>query len=434
MGSALFDLRPGSDCQVSKIGGVMMNSKSPGVVAGLAWLLALAGAAQAGGLYLEEFATNSMGTAGAGSQAYASDAGTTIDNPAGMTRLEGHQIFAGFAPGVGTVQFDKTNSPVNDGGNGGDQGGFIPMLGSGYAHKLHDRVRLGIGVFSVAGAALDADNGWAGRNEVTDISLFTLGANPGVAIKLTDWPSIGGNWKIVYAKLDWKLRGPGGGKIEIEDADDVGYGGVASVLLEPMEGLRFGLVYESEVDIDLSGDINVPPGGGTTAEFDLELPLAQAVRFSAYWDATEKIALLFSLGWEDWSTLETTAVSVNGGANTVPLAFEDTWRIGGGLHYRLSPQWMLQTGYSYDSSALKNKNRTTALPIDEQHRVGFGAVHQYSESLKLGMNFEWVNLGKAKVRTPNVRGSYERNDLFFFGFTVNWRTDSWRETFGQGDS
>ena len=50
-----------------------MNSRLFGAVPGLALMLALAGAAQAGGLYLEEFATNSMGTAGAGSQAYAAD-------------------------------------------------------------------------------------------------------------------------------------------------------------------------------------------------------------------------------------------------------------------------------------------------------------------------------------------------------------------------
>jgi len=411
-----------------------MNRKSFGVVTSLTLVFAFGGAAQAGGLYLEEFATNSMGTAGAGSQAYAADAATTIENPAGMTRLEGHQIFAGFAPGGGNIKFDKTGSAVNDGGNGGTQGGFIPMLGAGYSHKLHDRIRLGIGVFSVSGAALDPEDSWAGRNEVTKISLFTLATNPGIAIKVTDWLSVAGNWKIVYAKLDWDLRGPGEGRISIDDADDVGYGGMASILLEPREGLRFGLLYESEVDLDLSGDIDVPPGGGTTATFDLELPLPQAVRFSAYWDATEKIALLFSLGWEDWSTLDTTGVSVNGGATTVPLAFDDTWRIGGGIHYHLTSEWMLQTGYSYDSSALKNKNRTVALPIDEQHRLGFGAVHQYSESLKVGLNFEWVNLGRGKVRTPNVRGSYERNDLFFVGITMNWRTDSWRETFGGGAS
>jgi hypothetical protein len=37
---------------------------------------------------------------------------------------------------------------------------------------------------------------------------------------------------------------------------------------------------------------------------DLDLPLAQTLRFSAYGEATEEIALLFSAGWEDWSTAD----------------------------------------------------------------------------------------------------------------------------------
>lgn len=103
---------------------ISIQSFACAMATSLLLLLTFVGAAGAGGLYLEEFATNSMGTAGVGAQAYASDAGTVIENPAGMTRLEGHQIFTGFAPGVGTIQFDKTDSPVNDGGNSGDQGRY----------------------------------------------------------------------------------------------------------------------------------------------------------------------------------------------------------------------------------------------------------------------------------------------------------------------
>ena len=398
----------------------------------LTLVLLVTGTAQAGGLYLQEFATSSMGTAGAGRHAYASDGGTILHNPAGMTRLEGHQVFAGFAPGGGTVKFDTTDSAVNQGGNGGDQGGFIPLLGGGYSHKLHDRVRLGMGVFAVSGAALDPSNSWAGRGQITELSLFTLATNPGIAVKVTDWLSVAGNWVVVYATLDWKLRLPTEEQLRFKDTDDVAYAGMASILLEPMEGLRFGVVYQSEVDLKLRGSARGP--AGFNPDFNLELPLAQYVRFSAYWDATDKLALLFSAGWEDWSTLGTTGVDVGGFSSSVSLGFEDTWRIGGGIHYQLTPEWMLQTGYSYDSSALKNKNRTAALPIDEQHRLGFGAVHQLSETVRVGVTFEWVNLGSGKIRQPALRGSYKRNDLFFVGFNLNWGVKSWRESFGLNQS
>ena len=56
--------------------------------------MAMAPPVQAGGLYANEFGTPEMGSAGAGAEASALDASTAIPfyNPAGMTRLEGHQL------------------------------------------------------------------------------------------------------------------------------------------------------------------------------------------------------------------------------------------------------------------------------------------------------------------------------------------------------
>jgi long-chain fatty acid transport protein len=289
-----------------------------------------------------------------------------------------------------------------------------------------------MGVFAVSGAALNPQNTWAGRGQVTQLSLFTIATNPGVAVKVTDWLSIGGNWLVVYATLDWRLRLPTEQQLRFKDSDDVEYAGMASILLEPMEGLRFGLLYQSEVDLKLRGSARGP--AGLNPDFRMELPLAQFVRVSAYWDATDKLALLLSAGWEDWSTMGRIGVDVAGFSSDVALGFEDTWRVAGGLHYQLTPEWMLQTGYAYDSSALKNKNRTAALPIDEQHRFGVGAVHQLSEKLRVGVTFAWVHLGKGKIRTPGLRGSYQRNELFFVGFNLNWGIESWREQFGLGKS
>ena len=84
---------------------------------------------------------------------------------------------------------------------------------------------------------------------------------------------------------------------------------MGSILLEPTEGLRFGLVYQSEVKLKLRGNFDVPVSE-TSPGLNLDLPLPQAVRFSAYWDATEEIALLFSAGWEDWSTADTVSLGI----------------------------------------------------------------------------------------------------------------------------
>ena len=46
----------------------------------------------AGGLYIQEFATPSMGSANAGAEAWADNAGTAWHNPAGTTRLKQSEV------------------------------------------------------------------------------------------------------------------------------------------------------------------------------------------------------------------------------------------------------------------------------------------------------------------------------------------------------
>ena len=61
-----------------------------------AMLLLPAALAQAGGLWLNEFATPAMGRAGAGAEASVGDASASIHNPSSSVMLAGHQILADF--------------------------------------------------------------------------------------------------------------------------------------------------------------------------------------------------------------------------------------------------------------------------------------------------------------------------------------------------
>ncbi len=112
----------------------------------------------AGGLYLSEFGTPSMGVAGAGAQAVASDASTAWHNAAGMTRLDGKQLMLSGGAFYADIKFDKDSDTPIDGGNGGDAGGFGPLLGQFYVHSLTDRLKLGASIFSITGALLDYDD------------------------------------------------------------------------------------------------------------------------------------------------------------------------------------------------------------------------------------------------------------------------------------
>jgi long-chain fatty acid transport protein len=195
------------------------------------------------------------------------------------------------------------------------------------------------------------------------------------------------------------------------------------VLIEPRPDLRFGVVYQGETEFHLDGDIKLPVG--FTPGLDLDFPLAQAVRSSVYWDATDRIALVMNAGWEDWSVMRSLPVSTTNGSANVPLNFRDTWYIGAGGFYQLNDQWTLQTGFRYDSSALKDRDRTTVLPVDRVWTVGVGGLYDYSEKLKIGLAFSWSNLGSAPVNRASVKGKYSRNDLLLFNVSLNWKKLPW---------
>jgi long-chain fatty acid transport protein len=391
--------------------------------------LFFAGPSHAGGLYLSSFGDPSMGTASAGANAIAEDASTAHTNPAGMTRLDDHQILSGLAPGFTNVKFKADQQTPFGGSDGGNQGDFIPMSSTSYVHKLTDRWRLGMSLLSFAGAGLDPSDGWAGRFETTEITLFSLTFLPTVAVRVTDWLSVGAGAAVSYGMFDMKVKVPdnpplvsGEPTIRLKELDDWAVAPIASVLIEPTPELRFGVVYQGETEFDLDGQIRA---GGVSPSIELKLPLARAVRTSLYWDATDEIALVMNTGWEDWSTAKSLPISAANAGAAIPLKFRDTWYIGLGGYYQLNDKWRLQSGFRYDSSALKDTNRTTALPVDRLWTLAAGGLYDYSEKLTLGFAFSWTSLGSASVNNPRVKGKYTSNDLFLFNVSLNWKKLPW---------
>jgi len=241
-------------------------------------LLLVAGgysSAGAGGLYLNEFATPSMGVAGAGQEAVANDASTNFafHNPAGMTRLDGHSISLGAGLLVADTEFDTDSDTPFSGGDGGDQAGFAPLIGSHGVLSVTDDLRLGMSMFSISGAALDPNDSWAGRFSLQEIELLTLTANPSAAYRVNDWLSLGGGVTVMYASLDYELAAPpikppvgGAGQVKI-DGDDFAFGYNFGALLELSPRTRVGAIYVSKVEPEFSGDLELRTGGGASLNY-----------------------------------------------------------------------------------------------------------------------------------------------------------------------
>ncbi len=365
-----------------------------------------------------------MGLAGAGSQAVASDASTAWHNPAGMTRLDGKQLMLTGGALYATVKFDKDSDTPIDGGNGGEAGGPAPVLSQFYVHSRTDRLKLGASIMTITGTVLDYDDDWTGRFLNTEVSLITVTFNPTLAYRVTDWLSIGAGPQIMYADLEIKAKAPppnGTGEVKI-DGDDVAFGFDVGALIELGEKTRLGIFYQSEIEPEFSGDVKFSgPAASANTSTDTEITLAQFIRASIYHELNDQWALLGTVGWEDWSAFNNITISTGQGSAKIPRNWDDTYKFAAGVHYRPVDQWLLQVGFAYDTSPVDADDRTPDMPMDRQIRYATGIQYQWSEDVSIGGQFVYADYGDARIRNDLLKGDYERNDIFFLAFNLNWK-------------
>ncbi len=398
--------------------------------------------ARAAGLFLTEMGTPDLGTAAAGRAAAADNAATAFGNPAGMTRLDNSQLLVGLQPGYGISKFDKGDDTTVSGGNGGNTLGVIPSAGLYYVHSVTPDFKLGISTGSNFGLSAEYEKGWSGRYYGTKSELVTLGAYPVAAYQVTDWLSVGGGAQIVYGLLNNKTSvrnvfGDTDGQIQVKD-DDVGFGGMAGILIEPTEQTRFGVTYTSQIDLSFKDKPNLSGGGPvfnaldpriSQSKIDLGLTVPQQVMVSAYHDLTEKWAIMGNVVWQDWSQFGQPSLEVsaaNSRSATTDLDYDDTWGFALGTRYKFTPRWSWSVGAAYDTSPMSKSQRTPALPLDRQIRVGTGVQYALNDRMAIGGAYEYLNLGAADLdrdRGPlagRIQGDYATNEIHFVNVTLNW--------------
>jgi long-chain fatty acid transport protein len=376
----------------------------------------------AGGLYLNEFATPSMGTASAGAEAVATDASTAFHNPAGMTRLDGNQFMFGAGAGYSSVHFDRATDTPESGGSGGDAGGWVPLSSTHYVHGLSENWRFGFSMYTLSGALLDYDNDWTGRYQCQDVTIMTLSLIPTLAYKLSDELSVAGGFGAVYGNMeldvaiDRPLNLPDG-KAEI-DGDDWEYAWNLGVLYEMSEQTRLGVGYWSKVDLSFGGDLKIYPIGAQVGT-DTDLPLPQFVRGGVYHDLNDKWALLGTVAWENWSELDNVNISTSNVSGALPRNWDDVWHYAFGVHYKAAEKWLYQAGIAYDTSPVSSTYRTADMPVDEQWRYAVGAKYQWSKTFTIGGALEYADLGSGKINGSTLKGDYDRNNMVFAAVHAN---------------
>ncbi len=337
------------------------------------------------------------------------------------------------------------------GGTGGDAGGVTPVPNGYFSYQVAESWWLGVGVNIPFGLTTEWESDWLGRFHGIKSSIHAINVNPTVAVKLGALSlGAGVNWQQFDAELTqstayggYSFLGaysagsevggpalgaaaaaaiaaqlPGGLATEgltTLDGDSTAWGWNAGALLEVGEGVKLAASYRSAIKHDLEGTIafggspsfreGADPigaiGAGLNAAFaggpiTAEVELPQTFSAALAWEG-ESVEVLADWTWTGWSSIPSLDVVDPAGddVTSLVLRFEDTWRAGLGLNFRLNEAWKLRLGTAYDKSPVQDQFRTPRLPDSDRVWAAGGFEWKLNEKNRLDLGYAYLFIDDA---------------------------------------
>ncbi|MGI9308834.1 MAG: OmpP1/FadL family transporter [Gammaproteobacteria bacterium] len=407
-------------------------------------LMSLAGAANAGGLYISEFGQPSQGASGAGGGALAEDASAAFQNPASVMGLDESQWMVTAIGITGSAKFDTNDSNTTGMGapgtgytNGGDA--FESAIGAAlfYANPFSEKFGFGLSFNSISGAGLDYDDNFVGRYWAEEVTLLTINLTPSFSYRVNDQWSVAVGVSAMYGTLEMDVAIPGpapGGDLalaQIEDGDDVSATISLSTFFELDDRTRFGLAYLGENELSFDSDLTLtPPLPAGTIGADIEMVWPQTLRLHGARELGNNLTMLATIAWEDWSTFDSVPISTANGGNALPRNWGDTYKFSLGMKWDTLGSGAYYAGVAFDTDPTDANNRTADMPIDEQWRFSVGGTWDTSERMQLGAVLTYADNGDAKIQNGGTRpgpvdwfvdGEYSSNNAIFLGLNLNYK-------------
>lgn len=246
---------------------------------------------------------------------------------------------------------------------------------------------------------------YPGRGFVEQIYLETFYLTPSLAYAVNEKLSVAAGLSLVYAHFYmrpafWALPGVMAVRPEFQ-AEGFGVSGVLAVNYKPSEDWMFGLKYQSEAKVDLTGDVNghprVPNNDNDiegTATMPPTITLGIANRSIDRWTFGLDVI------WTGWSTYDELRIERDkAGVNQIidsEKDWNDVFQYRIGAEYELSEAWRLRCGYVFDESPIEEDTRGMELPGNDRHMLcaGFGYIAE-NWALDVGYSYLMVDASDA---------------------------------------
>lgn len=386
-------------------------------------IMFLSPAAHAAGFYIQEQSVKGLGTAFSSSATSLEDASTVYFNPAGMTKLNDVQINVGTHLLIPSADLNNTGSTFDF--NGPAPGGVGPIVGNDggnpysatpvpnffvTAPVIQDKLWAGFGISAPFGLANDYNDGWFGRYDSTKTELTTINVSPSLAIKATDWLSIGGGVDIQYAEAELKsaISNIVSEGVSTLEGDDWSVGYNVGLQLAPLENTEIGIHYRSAMSHTLDGRISVQ--GLSAGNFDVagtaDLNLPDIATFGIAQDISEHFRLFGQATWFGWNNFEDIHAKNDAGgtiSNTLQN-YQTTWAFSVGGEYDVNEKWTLRAGYQHDSTPTTDEYRTSRTPDGDRNWFSAGATYNVMPNLDLDLAATYIDISEETINLSRNSG------------------------------
>lgn len=292
--------------------------------------------------------------------------------------------------------------------NGTLSGGSLPAssIGSGdigldavvpatyISYRPDEKWVFGIGINSPFGLTTKPEQNWAAQYYSRSSRVFSINVNPSVAYQVNDMIALAVGVQVQYLDVSLKSADattfPGLTRSNEIYGDGFGVGVTAGVTIKPVDGTEIGIGYRSGVGHSLNGQLFA---SGTRAEIDLGVVMPDMVNISAKQQITDKMRLLGTVEWTNWSRLKSPVATstVTGAAlTTLHFNYDDGWFFSVGGEYDFNEKLTFRAGVGYELSPIDEDIRSTRLPDNNRWWLSAGASYNFNKHMSFDVGYTHI--------------------------------------------
>ena len=385
------------------------------------------------------------------------DVTAIFHNPAGLTLLEGTQLYhsqSWFISGLGFKMYDSEGKlrPEDHEIKPSWSVGVIPFFGMSSDLNIPGfRVGLGIYAPNAYGAALPVEE--PTRYHAVSALFVASRFTASVAYEFTDEFRVGMSLSMIHvymtstsymnvlmmADQNWDRRFDPREDTRETDAkleltgQDVTIGWDIGVLFKPFDSLYIGAAFSAGAPIDLTGTVRYTlPGQDTqVVRHKTGMVIPFTLRVGVNWEFAPNFQIAADIYWwhyevfqEQRSVLSEPIAGTGIDEMISPKNYGDSWNWCIGLLYKVLPTLEVMMGYQEDYTPIPNDTFTLDNPSRDQRGIAVGIRWQITEDLRVGVAYvrNWFKLPNVQtsIAEPpaNIKG-HGGNDEF--GFEILWK-------------